>query len=186
MSRNCAATSTAWPSSIQPRFGNALTCKEKADMPPRLTHEIITAAIEGFETQKKRIDDQIAELRTLLAGGTSRTSRRAGAAKAEAPEDERRWQEGDCRSTAKEWAASKKAAQHSAPKAAPKGRNGNSRRLAGKRSSRHEEAVGTEKGGSCEGYVGVRLRRRRRSPGNPHSQEQSEKLPSFRSQRRLN
>ena len=28
--------------------------------------------------------------------------------------------------------------------------NENSRRLAGKRSSRHEEAVGTEKGGSCE------------------------------------
>lgn len=30
--------------------------------------EIITAAIEGFEGQKKRIDEQIAELRAMLSG----------------------------------------------------------------------------------------------------------------------
>src|SRR5260370_8577532 len=34
----------------------------------KLTPEIITAAIEGFESQKRRIDDQIAELRALLLG----------------------------------------------------------------------------------------------------------------------
>jgi hypothetical protein len=36
-------------------------------MPPRLTSEIITAAIDGFEAQKTRIDGQIAELRALLS-----------------------------------------------------------------------------------------------------------------------
>jgi hypothetical protein len=38
-------------------------------MPPKLTTEIIAAAIEGFQTQKKRIDDKIAELRMMLDGG---------------------------------------------------------------------------------------------------------------------
>src|ERR1035437_9368161 len=35
----------------------------------KLTNEIITAAIEGFEAQKKKIDAQIAELRSFLASG---------------------------------------------------------------------------------------------------------------------
>jgi hypothetical protein len=35
----------------------------------KLTPEIINAAIVGFEQQKLRIDDQIAELRAMLAGG---------------------------------------------------------------------------------------------------------------------
>jgi hypothetical protein len=39
-----------------------------ADMTTKLTPEIITAAIEGFESQKRRIDEQIAELQALLAG----------------------------------------------------------------------------------------------------------------------
>ena len=44
----------------------------KADMPTRrLTTEIITAAIEGFESQKRRIDDQIAALRAMLSGGSN-------------------------------------------------------------------------------------------------------------------
>jgi hypothetical protein len=38
-------------------------------MPPKLTPEIVTAAIEGFEAQKKRLDDQIAELRQMLNPG---------------------------------------------------------------------------------------------------------------------
>ena len=42
-------------------------------MPPKLTNEIINAAITGFEAQKTRIDAQIAELRPLLDGGTKRT-----------------------------------------------------------------------------------------------------------------
>jgi hypothetical protein len=43
-----------------------------------LSQEIIAAAIEGFESQKKRIDGQIAELRALQNG-------HAPAAKTEAP-----------------------------------------------------------------------------------------------------
>ena len=38
----------------------------RTHMPPKLTAEIINAAIEGFETQKRRIDSQIDELRQLL------------------------------------------------------------------------------------------------------------------------
>ena len=37
----------------------------------KLTNEIIAAAIEGFEAQKKRIDGQIADLRSILIGGTT-------------------------------------------------------------------------------------------------------------------
>ena len=43
-------------------------------MPTRLTHEIITAAIDGFEAQKTRIDGQIAELRAMLSGGSAETA----------------------------------------------------------------------------------------------------------------
>ena len=39
-------------------------------MPTRLSPEIINAAILGFEQQKSRIDDQIAELRATLPGHT--------------------------------------------------------------------------------------------------------------------
>jgi hypothetical protein len=46
-------------------------------MPPtKLTAEILTAAIEGFEVQKKRIEDQIAELRSVLDGGRTEQSTR--------------------------------------------------------------------------------------------------------------
>jgi len=37
----------------------------------KLTEEILNAAIEGFESQKKKIDAQIAELRQLLSGAPS-------------------------------------------------------------------------------------------------------------------
>ena len=39
-------------------------------MPAKLDNEILAAAIEGFEAQKKRIDAQIAEIRQKLTGGT--------------------------------------------------------------------------------------------------------------------
>lgn len=41
---------------------------------PKLTAEIITAAIEGFESQKRRIDGQIAELRAMLPGGPAESA----------------------------------------------------------------------------------------------------------------
>src|SRR5450759_3974124 len=51
----------------------------------KLTPEIITAAVEGFEQQKRRIDTQIAELRAMLHGGPTAT-----AATPEAPKGKRR------------------------------------------------------------------------------------------------
>ena len=41
---------------------------------PKLTNEIISAAILGFEGQKKQIDDQIAELRSMLSGVPAETA----------------------------------------------------------------------------------------------------------------
>jgi DNA-binding protein HU-beta len=38
---------------------------------PKLTAEIVNAAILGFESQKTRIDDQIAELRSMLDGSSA-------------------------------------------------------------------------------------------------------------------
>ena len=47
----------------------------KADMPTqKLTPEIITAAVLGFEQQKTHIDAKIAELRALLPGGSAETA----------------------------------------------------------------------------------------------------------------
>ena len=45
----------------------------------KLTAEIINAAIEGFESQKRRIDSQIDELRRLLNGGHPETVTMSGA-----------------------------------------------------------------------------------------------------------
>ena len=45
----------------------------------KLTAEIIHAAIEGFESQKRRIDSQIDELRQLLNGGSPETVTTSGA-----------------------------------------------------------------------------------------------------------
>jgi hypothetical protein len=89
-------------------------------MPPKLTREIIAAAIEGFEAQKTRIDDQIAELRTVLTGGSA-----GPAAAPEPPKHKRRKMSAAGRKAIaeaqrKRWAASKKAAERSAPEAAPK------------------------------------------------------------------
>ena len=48
-------------------------------MPPqKLTAEIIHAAIEGFESQKRRIDSQIDELRQLLNGGSAEPAAESG------------------------------------------------------------------------------------------------------------
>jgi hypothetical protein len=47
----------------------------RTDMPtPKLTAEIIDAAIEGFEAQKTRLDQHIADLRAMLPGGTGQTA----------------------------------------------------------------------------------------------------------------
>jgi hypothetical protein len=53
-------------------------------MSNNLNPQIIAAAIEGFESQKKRLDAQIRELRTMLNGG------RTESAAAEPPKRKRR------------------------------------------------------------------------------------------------
>jgi len=45
--------------------------EEKNITVPQLTNEIINAAIFGFEEQKRRLDAQIAELRTMLSPGSN-------------------------------------------------------------------------------------------------------------------
>jgi hypothetical protein len=37
----------------------------------KLTHDILAAALEGFEVQKQRLDDKISEIRGLLDGGST-------------------------------------------------------------------------------------------------------------------
>ena len=43
--------------------------RELNRMSAKLTNEILTAAIDGFEAQKSRMDAKIAELRAMLSGG---------------------------------------------------------------------------------------------------------------------
>ena len=51
------------------------TCGElKVPMRTKLTNEIILAAIDGFESQKKQIDSQITELRLMLNGGRTESA----------------------------------------------------------------------------------------------------------------
>ena len=64
---------------------------------PKLTAEILAAAIEGFEAQKRRIDGQIAELRQMLDGGRTEPAITSEAAETQTPEDECRWQESNFR-----------------------------------------------------------------------------------------
>jgi DNA polymerase III gamma/tau subunit len=88
---------------------------------PKLTNEIIIAAILGFEEQKRQIDTKIAELRAVLTGGptepvalpeapTTKKRRKMSAAGRRAIAEAQR----------KRWAASRKAAEPSGPAATPK------------------------------------------------------------------
>jgi len=86
-------------------------------MPTKLTTEIFTAAIDGLEIQKKRIDAQIAEIRQMLDGGP-----KPAAAPSPSPSPKRRkiskaGRAAIAAAQRKRWADSKK--QQAAP-AAPK------------------------------------------------------------------
>jgi hypothetical protein len=100
-------------------------------MPTKLTPEIITAAIEGFESQKRRIDAQIAELKAILSGGpaetaapepTKRKRRKMSAAgrKAISEATKKRWAAFHAAQQASEQPTSKKAVRKSAKKTARK------------------------------------------------------------------
>ena len=84
----------------------------------KLTGEILAAAIAGFEAQKLRIDEQIAEVRQMLDGG------RLEPDAMEAPKGKRRRMSAAARkligdAQRKRWAESKRA-QPTAPSLAPK------------------------------------------------------------------
>ena len=98
---------------------------------PRLTNEIITAAIQGFEFQKTSIDGKIAELKALLPGGSAETAtlvptkrkrRKMSAAgrKAISEATNKRWAAFHAAKQASEQPAPKKAARKSAKKTARK------------------------------------------------------------------
>src|ERR1019366_5802238 len=83
----------------------------------KLTPEIITAAVEGFEQQKLRIDAQIAELRQMLTGTPTDP-----AATPKGPKGKRRKMSAAARkrigdAQRKRWAESKKTSSPVAPKA---------------------------------------------------------------------
>jgi hypothetical protein len=87
---------------------------------PKLTTEIVTAAILGMEAQKEKLDAKIAELRGWLTGGPTEP-----AATAEPATPKRRKMSAAARkrigdAQRKRWAASKKAAEPPVPEAAPK------------------------------------------------------------------
>jgi hypothetical protein len=48
------------------------------NMAQPLTKEIIMAAIQGFEGQRRQLDGQIAELRSMLEGGNTTTTQTSG------------------------------------------------------------------------------------------------------------
>ena len=84
----------------------------------KLTNAVIDAAIEGFEQQKRRIDEQISELREIRLGSPAQratvpakqTRRKMSAAGRRAIAEAQR----------KRWAASKGQAELEIPKAAKK------------------------------------------------------------------
>ena len=88
-------------------------------MPTKLTHEIIGAAILGFEEQKRNIDSQIGELRAILDGAPN-----SPAANSELPKRRRRKMSVAARkriaaAQRKRWAESKKKSEAGKPAAKP-------------------------------------------------------------------
>src|ERR1035441_6368045 len=95
----------------QQQLGVNLDGHERLTCQQNLLPEIITAAIEGFEAKKTRIDAQIAELRAVLPGGPTEP-----AATPEPPKRKRRKMSAAGRKAIaeaqrKRWAASKRAPQ---------------------------------------------------------------------------
>jgi hypothetical protein len=76
--------SVVWISASSLRWKNR---GKSSNVPiPKLTTEILNAAILGMETQKDKLDAKISELRSLLTGGTTETP----AAAPEAPKRKRK------------------------------------------------------------------------------------------------
>jgi hypothetical protein len=99
------------------RIGNALLLLvRKADMPtPKLTAEIITAAILGLEEQKRHIDTKIADLRAVLSPGPAAPAATPEPAKRKRRKMSAAGRRAIAEAQRKRWAASKKAAEPPAP-----------------------------------------------------------------------
>jgi hypothetical protein len=85
----------------------------------KLTADILTAAIEGFQAQKKRIDSLISDIKQQLSGGRSEPD-----ATADAPKRRRRMSAAARKrigaAQRKRWAEAKSQTGTTAPAAAPK------------------------------------------------------------------
>jgi hypothetical protein len=119
-------------------------------MPPKLTPQVISAAILGFEEQKRHIDDQIAELRAGLDGGPTKPTPTA----TETPTIKRRKFSAAARRRMKEaqqqrWAKIRGESEPPAP-AAAESRSPNATERLAVPISPHEEGGGGEESGEAK------------------------------------
>ena len=87
----------------------------------KLTAEIINAAILGFESQKTKIDAQIAELRAMLPSGSAQTAATPVPKKRKRRKMSAAGRKAISEATKKRWAAfhaAKQSSEHPAPKKA--------------------------------------------------------------------
>jgi len=89
-------------------------------MPTKLTPEIISAAILGFEEQKRHIDANIAELRAILSGDSARSPVKPEPTKRKRRRVSAAGRTRIAEAQRKRWAESKVASQPSAPEVTPK------------------------------------------------------------------
>jgi hypothetical protein len=94
---------------------------KSSNMPtPKLTTEIVNAAILGMEAQKEKLDAKIAELRNWLTGGPTEPAAAPEPAKRKRRKMSAAGRKAIAEAQRKRWAASKKAAEPQVPEAAPK------------------------------------------------------------------
>jgi hypothetical protein len=74
-------------------------------MPAKLDNDTLAAAIDGFEAQKKRIDERIAEIRERLTGGRAEPAAKPEAGRKVSAAGRKRMAEAQ----RKRWAAKKQA-----------------------------------------------------------------------------
>jgi hypothetical protein len=86
---------------------------------PRLTNQIINAAILGFEAQKRHIDTEIAELRAMQSGASTAPVAAPGLPKQKRRKMSAAGRKAIAEAQRKRW-ADKKAAEGTAPKAVSK------------------------------------------------------------------
>jgi hypothetical protein len=126
-------------------------------MPTRLRPEIINAAILGFEQQKSRIDDQIAELRAMLDGGTEPTPRHAGSNYRETQDFRAAARRRMALGQKARWAKLRRICVASANRHAgtAKGKTEIECRWQSRNHRRHESTLGSYPGRSCEAKPAV-------------------------------